>query len=77
MPDYTRTPPEGPRTELIDLPTACQVLGGVSPQTIYRLIKDGELELVKIRRRSLLTRASVDALGAAAINRPMQGDDPQ
>ena len=46
----------------VDLQTARTLLGGVSIQTIYRLIQDGELELVKIRRRSFVTRRSINAV---------------
>ena len=47
-------------SSLVDIPTARRLLGDVSPQTIYRLIHDGELTLVKVRRRSLLRRRDLE-----------------
>ena len=39
---------------LRDLKEARQQLGGISPTTFYALVKDGELSLVKISRRSFV-----------------------
>ena len=47
---------------LIDLREARVLLGGISPQLLYRLIADGQLRLVKIRRRSFIRQDDVEAL---------------
>jgi excisionase family DNA binding protein len=47
---------------LVSVPDARRHLGGVSSQTIYRLIANGKLRLVKVGRRSLIPRADLEAL---------------
>jgi excisionase family DNA binding protein len=54
-----RTPKAPP---LLNLPEARAYLGGISNQTLYRLIADRSLRLVKVRRRSFIYRADIDAL---------------
>jgi excisionase family DNA binding protein len=57
---------------LLPVSEARQQLGGISPNTFYALVKDGELSLIKIGRRSFvhseelddfLTRKRYDASG--------------
>lgn len=62
MPSSPAPLTRNPAPLLIDLGTTRELLGGISTQTIYRLIADGQLELVKIRRRSFVTLSSLEAL---------------
>jgi hypothetical protein len=39
---------------------AQQQLGGISPTTFYALVKDGELSLIKICRRSFVHSEELD-----------------
>jgi excisionase family DNA binding protein len=39
---------------------ARQQLGGISPSTFYALVKEGELSLVKIGRRSFVQAEDLD-----------------
>jgi excisionase family DNA binding protein len=48
--------------DLMSLADARSMLGGISAQTLYRLIHDGDLDLVKIRRRSFIRRGDLDEL---------------
>jgi hypothetical protein len=63
------------RPAIVTFAEAKRLLGGVSPQTIYCLVADGQLELVKIRRRSFVTRSSVENLIQTATRptRPSRG----
>ena len=45
---------------------ARRYLGGVSAQTLYRLVNEEGLPLVKIRRRSFFHRSDLDALVRAS-----------
>jgi excisionase family DNA binding protein len=47
---------------LLTLREARVCLGGISAHTLYRLIDDGELKLVKLRRRSFIRRDDIEAL---------------
>jgi excisionase family DNA binding protein len=47
---------------LVSRDQARVLLGGISNQTLYRLIADRSLRLVKVRRRSFIHRADIDAL---------------
>lgn len=48
--------------KLIPIPEAREKhLGGIGTTTIYRLIKDGELQKVNIGRRSFITADSIEA----------------
>jgi excisionase family DNA binding protein len=47
---------------LVGLREARFLLGGISAHTLYRLISDGDLRLVKLRRRSFIRRAEVEQL---------------
>jgi hypothetical protein len=38
--------------QLLDLAAARQLLGGVSTATVYRLVGEGALPMIKIRRRT-------------------------
>jgi len=41
--------------------TACAMLGGISPATLYREIAEGKLEKIPGIRRILVTRALLEA----------------
>ena len=45
---------------LLTIGDACQLLG-LSRSTVYRLIADGELRLIKIYNRSVIARRDLDA----------------
>jgi excisionase family DNA binding protein len=49
------------------------LLGGISYQTLYQLVADRSLRLVKVRRRSFIRRDDIDAL----IERGASGRDGQ
>lgn len=55
---------------LVSIETACASLGGITRQTLYGLINRGELERVRIGRRSFITLQElteyVDRLRASA-----------
>jgi excisionase family DNA binding protein len=55
-----------PQPELVDLSNTRSALGGISKQTVYRLVADGELGVVKIRRRTFFRRRDIEALIARA-----------
>ena len=44
---------------LLAIGDACQLLG-LSRSTVYRLIADGELRLIKVYNRSLIARRDLD-----------------
>ena len=52
---------ETPLPEAYNVETSCQILGGISPSTLYREIADGKLERFPGTRRVLITRASLEA----------------
>ena len=45
---------------LLTIGDACQFLG-LSRSTVYRLIADGELRLIKVYNRSLIARRDLDS----------------
>ena len=45
---------------LLTIGDACQFLG-LSRSTVYRLITDGELRLIKVYNRSLIARRDLDS----------------
>jgi excisionase family DNA binding protein len=45
---------------LMSVKEAPQQLGGISPTTFYALVKEGELSLVKIGRRSFVHSEELD-----------------
>lgn len=45
---------------LISVAEARQQLGGISPTTFYALVKEGELSLIKIGRRSFIQAEDLD-----------------
>ena len=45
---------------LVSIPDGGNIIG-VGRSTTYQLINDGELETVKIRKRRLIVRSSIDA----------------
>jgi hypothetical protein len=47
---------------LLDRAEARRYLGGISAQTLHRLVRDRELVIFKIRRRSFLRRVDREAL---------------
>jgi excisionase family DNA binding protein len=59
MPDPS--PITAPSSRLVSLADARTSLGGVSPQTLYRLAADGDLRIVKVRRRSFVPASDIDA----------------
>jgi excisionase family DNA binding protein len=59
MTGTTRTPYNGER--LLSVRAVCDRLG-VSRQSVYRLVADGSLTVVKIRDRTLFRPADIDAL---------------
>jgi excisionase family DNA binding protein len=59
MPRSLSTVPES--HDLLDLNAARAALGGIGLSTLYRLIWNGDLPVVKVRRRSFIRRADVDA----------------
>jgi excisionase family DNA binding protein len=63
---YTET--EHSKPLLIPIPTACNMLGGITRPTVYNLINAGELHRVKIGKRAFITSASIDAY----VERQMQ-----
>ncbi len=55
------------KARLISRDETAIILGNVSPRTIDKMLKKGELKAVRIGDRVMITAASVDALiGAAA-----------
>lgn len=57
-------------TQALTIRKTCEALGGpdepLSDDTIYRLIKRGDLDAFKIGTRTLVTVASIEALVARA-----------
>jgi excisionase family DNA binding protein len=47
---------------LMSVSAARAHLGGVSRETLYRLVREGELSIVKVRRRTFIPRADIEAL---------------
>ncbi len=47
---------------LRSIPATCELLGGVSRSTVYRLAAAGDLRIVKIAGRSMVTTESIDRL---------------
>lgn len=43
----------------LSIEETCKYLGGLSKQTIYRMIGRGELEAIKIGTRTLVTTSSI------------------
>lgn len=66
-----RTAPDTRRQALLDAAEARQYLGGISPQTLYRLVSDG-LPLVKVRRRTFFRLRDLDDLIERSV-RPREG----
>jgi excisionase family DNA binding protein len=62
----SRSPAARPEDALVSLREARKYLGGISPQTLYRLVADGDLRLVKLRRRSFIRIADLERLVAAS-----------
>jgi excisionase family DNA binding protein len=52
--------PQAPRQRLITVAEARQELDGISPTTFYQLVKDGELRVVKIGRRTFVAVSELD-----------------
>lgn len=50
-----------PWRPLIPLEEAAYLLGGITEREIYKRIEAGDLERVKLGRRSFVTRVSIDA----------------
>ena len=58
------TPQEKPLLTIVE---ACQFLG-LSRSTVYRLISDGELRLIKVYNRSLIARCDLDGYVARLVH---------
>lgn len=56
-------------SDLVDIRTACHMLGGISRSTIYRMLSDGRLESVAIGRRRMITRESICQYLPSALTR--------
>jgi excisionase family DNA binding protein len=50
--------------ELVDAAEACRQLGGISDQTLRRLVAAGRLEVIAIRRRRLFRRLDLNRIAA-------------
>jgi hypothetical protein len=50
--------------KLISRKVAATVLGGIHVRTVDKLVKDGRLASVKLRRRHMITRESAEDLAA-------------
>jgi excisionase family DNA binding protein len=46
----------------VSIDEACQTLGGISTSTLRRLIAQGDLKSVKLRRRRLVLTSSIERL---------------
>jgi hypothetical protein len=46
---------------IVPIPEVMHSAGGISRSKLYQLIRDDELQLVKIGRRSFITQASLQA----------------
>jgi excisionase family DNA binding protein len=44
---------------LMDIPQAAEILGGISKETVRRLIASGELPIVRLRGRVLIEEAAL------------------
>jgi excisionase family DNA binding protein len=62
------SPHDQPISKLVSRRDARALLGGISNQTLYRLIAERSLRLVKVRRRSFIRRDDIDALIEAGVN---------
>ena len=59
---------EGPPKRLLHpIPEARELLGGISHTTFYRLVRDGEIHLVKLRNRSFVTDAELKRLANIGV----------
>jgi predicted site-specific integrase-resolvase len=56
------TDPEIPIIELVSAAGARRQLGGISGQTLRRLVADGELRVVSIRKRKLFRRSDLNRI---------------
>jgi excisionase family DNA binding protein len=45
--------------KLLDLPSAREALGGIARTTLFRLMADGELAIVKVGRRTMIPESSI------------------
>jgi hypothetical protein len=56
------TRPEPPIIELVSAAEARRQLGGISAQTLRRLVADGRLHIVSVRRRKLYRRSDLNRI---------------
>jgi excisionase family DNA binding protein len=56
------TDPEIPIIELVSAAEARRQLGGISGQTLRRLVADGELRVVSMRKRKLFRRSDLNRI---------------
>lgn len=49
-------------TELLDIPSTRAALGGISRSAVYDLLASSQLDKIKIGRRTLIPRASIERL---------------
>lgn len=54
-------PVDGDQALLVDLDEAVRLLGGITTRELHKRIADGDLEKVKIGRRSLVPMQSIRA----------------
>ncbi len=58
--ELAKASPEMSTRRLVTVAEARRQLGGISQSTLYSLIKNGELPLVKIGRRSFVPASAID-----------------
>lgn len=56
-----------PERDLYSVPEAAERLGGISDRQVYRLIKRGELAVVKLGGRTLVTPEAIAELKARLV----------
>ena len=65
MPSRRVKPPAKIEKKLISRDETAQVLGNIHARTVDAMVKRGELQSVKLGRRSMITAKSVEELVAA------------
>jgi hypothetical protein len=61
---HKNTGPDAPIIELVSSAEARRQLGGISTQTLRRLVADGRLAPVTVRRRKLYRRTDLNKIAA-------------
>ena len=65
----TQRHPASPARILHSHPEAADLLGGIDRTTVWRLVRAGRLDQVKIGRRAFITRESIDRFVETALRR--------